>query len=331
MVDAPENEEASRSSRPPARSKSGLWRWGKNLLTIVFLALVGWLLISHAREVDWSEVKQALDSYTWVHIAAGVLLALSTYIAYSGYDVLARYMIGHRIPVPTTMTIAYICCAFTLNLGALIGSLGFRYRLYSQYGVSKGNIARIVGILITTNWLGYIALAGVVFVSGAVVVPNSWEIGALGLRILGGVFLALVVSYLLLSLFSPKRTLEIRGQTITLPSIKIAGFQLVLSCSHWALMAAVIYSFLYTEIGYFPLLGVLLISAIAGIIAHVPGALGVLEAVFIALLGSEINPAVLVAALIAYRVVFYLLPLVIAGAAYLVIEMVPRKSEPAEA
>lgn len=305
--------------------KVRLWFWGKNALTVVFLGLVAWLLINHAQKVEWSEVKQALGNYSWVHIAVGVALAFATYIAYSAYDLFGRYYTRHGIPIIKTMTIAYICCAFTLNLGAMIGSVGFRYRLYSQFGVRKGDIARIVGILITTNWLGYIALAGIVFASGALVIPFSWEISDFGLRLMGGAFLLVVLLYFALCIFSPKRSLEIRGQKFTLPSIKIAAAQLTLSCVHWLLMAGIIYSFLYTEIDYFQLLGVLLISAIAGIIAHVPGALGVLEAVFIALLGGQVDSALLVAALIAYRAVFYLLPLAVAGIVYLSIEVALKK------
>lgn len=331
MVDDTESTDATQASMSPSSWKANLWKWSKKLLTVVFLALVGWLLVNHAQEIDWSEVKQALSNYSWVQIKVGALLAFATYMAYSCYDLLARYLLGHRISKITTMTIAYICCAFTLNLGALIGSVGFRYRLYSRHGVSKGDIARIVGILISTNWLGYIALAGVVFVSGAVVVPDSWEIGALGLRILGVAFLSIVILYLVLSFFFPKRTFEIRGEKFTLPPISLALAQLALSCSHWALMAGVIYSFLYTEIDYFSLLGVLLVSAIAGIIAHVPGALGVLEAVFIALLGGEVDPALLVAALIAYRAVFYLLPLAVAVGLYLATEIAIKKSASGQA
>lgn len=326
MVENPESVESDRPSRSPRSWRARLWYWSKNFLTVAFLALVVWLLINHAQKVEWSEVKQALGDYSWTHIAVGGLLAIATYMAYSAYDLFGRYYTRHGISKLKTMTIAYICCAFTLNLGAMIGSVGFRYRLYSQFGVGKGDIARIVGILISTNWLGYIALAGIVFVSGAVVVPYSWEISDFGLRILGGAFLSVVVLYFVLCIFSPKRSFEIRGQKFTLPSIKIAIAQLALSCSHWALMAGIIYSFLYTEIGYFQLLGVLLISAIAGIIAHVPGALGVLEAVFIALLGDQVDPAVLVAALIAYRAVFYLLPLAVAAVAYLMIEVALKKS-----
>lgn len=331
MANDSENTDFTQASKSPKTRKARLWYWGKNLFTVAFLVLVAWLLIHHAQKVEWSEVKQALGKYSWVHIGVGVLLAFATYTAYSAYDLFGRYYTGHRIPKIRTMTIAYICCAFTLNLGAMIGSVGFRYRLYSRFGLGKGDIARVVGIMISTNWLGYIALAGIVFVSGAVVVPNDWGINDIGLRVLGGVFLSLVLMYFLLSIFSSKRTFEIKGQTFTLPSIKIALAQLALSCTHWLFMTGIIYSFLFTEIGYFPLLGVLLISAIAGVIAHVPGAVGVLEAVFIALLGHKIDPAVLVAALIAYRAVFYLLPLVVAAALYLLTEITLKKSRSAEA
>lgn len=321
--------ESDKASKPHPKWKTRVWYWSKNLLTVTFLALVAWLLISHAQKVEWLEVKQALSSYTWIHILIGGLLAFATYMAYSAYDLFGRYYTRHEISKIRTMTIAYICCAFTLNLGAMIGSVGFRYRLYSQHGVGKGDIARIVGILISTNWLGYIALAGIVFVSGALKMPQNWEIDDLGLQILGGAFILVVLLYFVLCIFSPRRSFEIRGQKFTLPSIKMAVAQLALSCSHWALMAGIIYAFLYTEIGYFQLLGVLLISAIAGVIAHVPGALGVLEAVFIALLGDQVAPAILVAALIAYRAVFYLVPLAVAAVIYLMIEIALKKSQPA--
>lgn len=316
-------------NRPTGNKRQGGWRraWPylKNILTVGFLALVAWLLFEHAREIDWAEVRAVLADYSIVDIVVGAALALATYTAYASYDLFGRYYTQHGIPKIKTMIIAFICCAFTLNLGAMIGSVGFRYRMYTQEGVSKGNVARIVGILISTNWLGYIALAGIVFVTGSIVVPFSWAINDFGLRLLGGVFIALVLAYFALCYFSPKRTWKFRGQSFTLPSTTIATAQLAVSSIHWMLMAGIMFSFLHEDIDYFPLLGVLLISAIAGVLAHVPGALGVLEAVFIALLGDEVAPAKLVAALIAYRAVFYLMPLGLAVVAYLLVEVSQKK------
>ena len=58
----------------------------------------------------------------------------------------------------------------------------------------------------------------------------------------------------------------------------------------------------------------------AGVITHVPAGLGVLEAVFVALLSHQLPQHELLAALVAYRVTYYLAPLAIAAATLLVME-----------
>jgi uncharacterized membrane protein YbhN (UPF0104 family) len=65
---------------------------------------------------------------------------------------------------------------------------------------------------------------------------------------------------------------------------------------------------------------VLLVAAVAGVLTHVPAGLGVLEAVFVALLSHQMPTHALLAALVAYRVIYYLGPLVIATLLYLVTE-----------
>ena len=61
----------------------------------------------------------------------------------------------------------------------------------------------------------------------------------------------------------------------------------------------------------------LLVAAVAGVIAHVPAGLGVLEAVFIALLSHRVPQAELLAALLAYRALYYLVPLALAFGLFL--------------
>ncbi|MES7826506.1 UPF0104 family protein, partial [Cutibacterium acnes] len=65
---------------------------------------------------------------------------------------------------------------------------------------------------------------------------------------------------------------------------------------------------------------VLMVSAVAGVVTHVPAGLGVLEAVFIGLLGWKFSRPELVATLVAYRAVYYLAPLAVAAALYAVLE-----------
>lgn len=303
-----------------------VWPWIKRSLPFVFFALVLWLLADRAQNIDWQEVKQVVTSYSWYHILVSCGLAMGGYLAYASYDLLGRYFVKHGISVGRTLMIGFICCAFTLNLGSLVGGIGGRYRMYAQRGVNKGDITRIIGLSISTNWLGYTLVAGLVFITGSLTVPLDWFISNLALQSLGGVFIAIVAAYLALCRFAKTRSWTIRGQQITLPSTTVAFGQLLIASAHWLFMGSVIFSFLYTETDYLPLLGVLLLSSIAGLIIRIPGSLGVLEAVFIGLLGDEIGEPKLVAALIAYRAVFYLFPLSLAAVLYLLSEVAGRKS-----
>ena len=73
-------------------------------------------------------------------------------------------------------------------------------------------------------------------------------------------------------------------------------------------------------------LGVLLVSSIAGVIVHIPAGIGVLEAVFIALLaGEHITKGTIIAALLAYRVLYYFIPLLLALICYLLLESQAKK------
>lgn len=74
------------------------------------------------------------------------------------------------------------------------------------------------------------------------------------------------------------------------------------------------------KLDYPLVLGVLLISAIAGVLTHIPAGLGVLEAVFIALLQHEASRGSLLAGLIAYRAIYFIVPLLIALVMYLGVE-----------
>ena len=120
-----------------------------------------------------------------------------------------------------------------------------------------------------------------------------------------------------------------RGHQVELPSLRMALAQFAISGSHWMAMAAVPWSLLHGAIDYPTALSVLLIAAMAGVMLHVPAGLGVTEAVFIALLSHKVPEHQLLGALLAYRAIFYLLPLLVGALLYAKVEMRSRKPAPA--
>src|SRR6059036_1001271 len=96
------------------------------------------------------------------------------------------------------------------------------------------------------------------------------------------------MAYLLLCALARRRSWTIRGYTLTLPSLRLALLQLLMSSVNWSLMAGVIFTLLERKVAFPTVLGVLLAAALAGVITHVPAGLGVLEAVFVALLSHQL-------------------------------------------
>ena len=201
-----------------------------------------------------------------------------------------------------------------------MGGVALRYRLYGRLGLDTATITRILTLGLLTNWMGYMLLAGTVFALRLVKLPESWAVGATGLQLIGFGLLAIALAYLLACGFAKKRTWQWREHEVTLPALRLALCQVALGASNWALMALLIFWLLPGEAFYPSILGILLISCVAGVVAHIPAGLGVLETVFLALLHGQIPQGTLVAALLGYRTLYYLLPLLLAVVTYLILE-----------
>ena len=295
-------------------------RWGKRALTLFFLLAVPALLYMLASNLDWGEVRQALSDYSGKTLVVGALIAFASYLVFGCYDLLGRHYSRHRLPARQVMPVAMVCYAFNLNFTTWIGGVAMRYRLYMRLGLSASNVTRILSLSLLTNWTGYMALAGVIFSLRLVQLPENWALGVTGLQLVGFALLGLVSAYVGICAFSRQRVWHLRDRAIALPSLRMALLQLCLGASNWSLMAALIYWLLPEGAAYTSVLGVLLISCMAAVVAHIPAGLGVLEAVFLALLQHQYSQASLIAALLAYRVLYYLLPLLLASATYLVLE-----------
>lgn len=295
-------------------------RWGKRALTLFFLLAVPALLYMLARNLDWSEVRQALSDYSAQTLLVGALIACASYLVFGCYDLLGRHYSRHHLPARQVLPVAMVCYAFNLNFTTWIGGVAMRYRLYMRLGLSASTVTRILSLSLLTNWTGYMALAGVISSLRLVQLPDNWGLGMTGLQLLGFALLGVVSAYVGICAFSRQRVWHLRERSITLPSLRMAVMQIVLGASNWSLMAALIYWLLPEGAAYTSVLGVLLISCMAAAVAHIPAGLGVLEAVFLALLQHQYSQASLIAALLAYRVLYYLLPLLLASATYLVLE-----------
>jgi uncharacterized membrane protein YbhN (UPF0104 family) len=315
------SEASAQGSQAPASDKHNtLLKWAKRAFTVFFFIAVPVLMFMLVKNLDWNEVLHGLESYKLSTLALGVLIAAGSYLTYCGFDVLARRYTEHKLSTSQIVPVAFVCYAFNLNLSSWVGGIALRYRLYSRLGLDVPTITRILSLSLITNWLGYMLLAGFVFAGRFIDLPDGWKVGDTTLQLIGFGLLTFCLGYFLACRFSRRRTWTIRRQELVLPSLNQALRQACLGALNWGLMALLIYVLLPEKAFYPAVLGILLISSIAGVIAHIPAGLGVLETVFITLMQHQFSKSQLLAALIGYRVIYFLLPLVIAVVVYAVLE-----------
>lgn len=318
------------AGRPKRRHPTRLshrpwWPWAKRVLTLVFFTAVGALLWRYAQHVEWGDVWSSLKETPRRALAIAIGLALASHLLYSCFDLLGRRYTGHKLPTPIVMTINFISYAFNLTIGSLVGGVGFRYRLYSQAGLAKGVITRIVSMSMLTNWLGYKLLAGLLFIFHPLALPPAWHMGNHGLQWVGFLLVAISGAYVAACVRMGDHRWTVRGHELYLPPWRMAVLQMTVSCINWSLMAGIVYVLLQQKVAYTDVLTVLLVGAIAGVVAHVPAGLGVFEFVFVALLSHQVSEPCLLAALLGYRALYYIVPTLVAAAMYVVFEIRARR------
>lgn len=309
----------------PKHHERPWWPWAKRGVALVFLVAVAALLLRQAQTINWEEVLGAIRDLPSAVVLAAIAVAACSHALYSSYDLLGRHLTGHALGAGTVMGVTFISYAFNLNLGSMVGGIGLRLRLYSRLGLKPQDIVRIVGISLLTNWTGYLLAAGVAFLFWPPDLPPDWKLDSGGLRVVGVICLAVVAGYVAFCAWAHGRSWTVRGHRIEPPGMRMALLQLLVSSINWSLVAGVIWVLLQGRVAYPHVLAVLLTSAMATLIVRVPGGLGVLETVFVALLSYRVPQGQLLAVLLAYRGIYYLLPLLLATIAYAVTELRARR------
>ena len=174
------------------------WQWLGTAAGVAFLAVLCWLIADHVKHIDWPGVRRALAAYPPLTLAGAAVLVAASHFTYACYDLLGKRYAHHRLPVRRVLGVAFVSYAFNLNLGTLVGGVGFRLRLYHRVGLGAAQIARVIALAIVTNWSGWFLLTGSVFAARQVPLPESFTFGAGALQVIGVAMLALPLAYVAL-------------------------------------------------------------------------------------------------------------------------------------
>lgn len=293
------------------RMKS-LCYWFGVLASLAVLALAFVVMYHIAHEYHWQDVRNEIAALAWYQIAWAGLFTLGSYFLLTGYDLLAVREVGGTIPYRRVALTSFIAYTFSNTLGfALVTGTSVRYRFYSALGLSTGQIARVVFFCSVTFFLGLLLIGGVALSIGFQTLPLNMlpEWIRPWLHLIGVGCILLAVGYLLLP-FWRREPLAFRGHALPHPSFAQAVSQLLVASGDWLMAAAVFYALLpgSTDVGYLHVLSIFVIANLLGVLAHVPGGIGVFESVVVLMLSPVMPASQVLGALVLYRLIYYVLP-----------------------
>ena len=281
-------------------------------LTLFTAAL--WVLHDALRQFHYHHIVAQLKAIPLSQILAALGLTVLSYLVMTAYDQLAIFSLRHPLDAGKVALASFISYAFSNTIGlSLLTSGSIRYRLYSAWGLSSEEIARLVAFTTLTFWLGIVTVAGCVFVAEPMAMPVLARFAIDSDRPVGLVLIAMVSSYLLLVSLR-KRPFRFQNMELTLPSPGLTGAQLLVGSIDWILAGCVLFVLLPEQAGlsFFQFLGIYLLAQVVALISHVPGGLGVFESMVL-LSAPQIPADALLGSMLIYRGIYYLLPLALAA------------------
>lgn len=220
---------------------------------------------------------------------------------------------GHEVPVRSAMVTAFVANALSQSVGvSVLTGAAVRVRAYRRHGLDVAAVGRVTAFVTITATLGLLASGSVaMYAAGQDAIDGAASFATRPTALL---LATLVVAYLVWSVLGADGGIGRGRWRLARPSPALAAGQIVISVLDWMVTGVVRYAFMPTHAGLTPglVLGAYLIAQTAGVTSHVPAGAGVFELVAVAVLthgASHASRAGVVAALVLYRLMYYVLPL----------------------
>jgi phosphatidylglycerol lysyltransferase len=294
-------------------------------LSVILFGIAAVIIHHKLRQYHYHDIVAELVKIPAHHILPAIALTFLDYFILTGYDTLALFYIGHRLPYRKIAVASFVGYVFSHN-ATILGGSAARYRIYSGLGLSAGQVARLILFCSITFWLGFFSLGGFTFTLHPQAIEHGTHMPFKTTWPIGVIFLVLLATYLIVTVVR-KKSITIRGWDLSIPTPGISLCQIALASIDWAVAGSVLYVLMTNTIdmNYPEFLEIFLLAQITGLISSVPGGLGVFEGMMLLLLSETAPASALIGTLLVYRVIYYLLPLGLASIILGAEEVVSRR------
>lgn len=290
------------------------WRAIGAIGSLMLFGVVLFVLHKLVQEVTLADVKAAAAATPWRTLAISLAATAASYVALTGYDWFGIIHIKRRqvgYPVAALASFTGYALSYTIGFQLLIAG-AVRYRIYAGAGLGAAEVAAITAISALTLWLGIFFTLALGLITEA---PDVSRLDGLSPAVNMGIGLAILAGLLayLLWISRRERAVTVEGYRLALPGVKSTGAQMAIglvdlmgaSAALWILLPA------DAQIAFPTFAALFVVAMTLGMLSHAPGGAGVIEATVLLAL-PNLPPDRVLASLLLWRVVYYLIPFTLA-------------------
>jgi uncharacterized membrane protein YbhN (UPF0104 family) len=270
------------------------------------------------RSLKLSEIRASLAAIPLRALATAFAWTVLSYGVLTFYDRLGTIYAGHKVRYRRVAFASFCAYALSHNLGfAAVSGAAVRYRLYSHWGLTPVQIAKVVAFCSLTFGLGGLVLGGAILFFEPHALPFfGSRLPMWAFWLIGAAMWSVVAAYVIISRVAG--IISFRGHTFNLPSWRMAIVQVTLASVDVAITSAIFYALLPAEPGltFLRFLACYLASYSAGLIANLPGGIGVFDTAMLLGLEPYLSPPQILGAILVFRLCYYVIPLFLAGSMF---------------
>ncbi|WP_260846542.1 bifunctional lysylphosphatidylglycerol flippase/synthetase MprF [Shewanella xiamenensis] len=287
------------------------------IISLIIFTVSLFLLYNLEQNYQLNDIFLEIKQFAPSKILLAVLLTLVSYLLLTLYDYLAIRELKSPLSYQQVAPVSFLAFTYSNTIGfSLLTGTSIRYKFYSELGLSGNNITQVVLACSVTFFLGLFFICGLALINFPAEqlsdLPLPTWFFSLN-RVIGILMLLGVISYFVFSLMW-KRSIHFRGFELAPPIFSLSLKQFLVSSIDWIVVGTLFYSLLpeVDGLSYLQVLSIFFVANAIGVLAHVPGGIGVFETVVTVTLSQYLPAEQILSSVIIYRLMYYIVPFVLA-------------------
>jgi glycosyltransferase 2 family protein len=283
------------------------------VISVAIIAIAVTVLYRILRTINASEVVEAIVTTDWRDIALAAVFVAGGYFTLTFYDLFALRTIGRReVPYWGAALAGFTSYSVGHNVGASVLTGGaVRYRVYSAWGLTAIEVAKICFLAGLTFWLGNATVLGLGIAYAPLAASAIDQLPA-WLNRSGALLILIVLAVYVTWVWQRPRIVGREGWSVTLPDGPLTLLQIGIGIVDLCFCALAMYMLVPEEpnIGFVTLAVIFVSATLLGFASHAPGGLGVFDAAMLVALW-QFDKEDLLAGLLLFRLLYYIVPFAI--------------------